>query len=107
MEMFLSVMTLSLIGVAVAALLFAAATRGSMPAPPTPDERLLRLPSHFFADDRATHARPVIPIEVLLLQIERHVRLEQAAAESFRARPTAETLQSATTSPLSGGQMLN
>jgi hypothetical protein len=37
---------------------------------------------------------------VLRLQIERHVRLEQAAAEAFRDYPTAETLQTLTTSPL-------
>ena len=98
--MFLSVMTLSLVAVAVAALLFAAATHNAVPPTPTVDERLLQLPSHFFADDRAPGARPVVPIEVLLLQIERHVRLEQAAAESFCEAPTAEALQTMTTSPL-------
>ena len=39
-------------------------------------------------------------MEVLRLQIERHVRLEQAAAEAFRDFPTAEALQTLTTSPL-------
>jgi hypothetical protein len=100
MEMFLSVMTLSLLGVVVAALLFAAATRGIPPPAPSPNERLLQLPSEFFADDRAPRTRPVVPVEVLLLQIERHIRLEQAAAESFRSAPTAEALQTMTTSPL-------
>ena len=40
-----------------------------------------------------------VPVEVLLLQIERHVRLEQAAAESFHLRPTPESLHVHTTSP--------
>ena len=40
-----------------------------------------------------------VPIEVLLLQIENHVRLEQAAAESFLAFPTQALLHSKTTSP--------
>ena len=40
-----------------------------------------------------------VPIEVLLLQIEDHVRLEQAAAESFLAFPTHAQLHSKTTSP--------
>jgi hypothetical protein len=37
---------------------------------------------------------------VLLLQIDRHVRLEQAAAESFLDAPTTASLHSRTTSPL-------
>jgi len=41
-----------------------------------------------------------VPIEVLLLQIENHVRLEQAAAESFVTFPTNAQLRSKTTSPL-------
>jgi hypothetical protein len=40
-----------------------------------------------------------VPIEVLLLQIENHVRLEQAAAESFLAFPTHDHLHSKTPSP--------
>lgn len=40
-----------------------------------------------------------VPIEVLLLQIENHVRLEQAAAESFLAFPSQALLHSKTTSP--------
>ena len=41
-----------------------------------------------------------IPIEALLLQIDNHVRLEQAAAESFLEYPTAALLHSRTISPL-------
>ncbi len=41
-----------------------------------------------------------VPIEALLLQIERHVQLEQAAAESFHFAPTVEALHSRTMSPL-------
>jgi hypothetical protein len=40
-----------------------------------------------------------VPIEVLLLQIENHVRMEQAAAESFLKSPTQTLLHSKTTSP--------
>jgi hypothetical protein len=40
-----------------------------------------------------------IPIEALLAQIEKHVRLEQAAAESFVEFPTPAMLHSKTTSP--------
>lgn len=88
---------LSLFGVAVSAALFAAATRH-----PAPDEAAVRpsvpvMAPRFFSDEAAL---PQIPIEVLLLEIERHVRLEQAAAESFLHSPTVESLNSRTMSRL-------
>lgn len=43
------------------------------------------------------------PLEALLLQLERDVRLEQAAAESFLHNPTPESLHHRTASPLSLG----
>lgn len=103
MEMFLSVMVTTALGVAVAAVLFKAATHGVSQSISVQDESLMHLPPRFFIDDRA-RSQPVLPInpsmEVLRLQIERHVRLEQAAAEAFRDAPTAEALQMLTTSPL-------
>jgi hypothetical protein len=88
MDMFLMVAAMSLLGVAVSAALFA-------------DERLATMPSSFFVDDRAPRSQTIsVPIEVLLLQIERHVRLEQAAAESFLDAPTVEALHTRTASPL-------
>ena len=90
---------LSLLGVAVSTVLFAAATRGTQPTPePKPVVRVAPAATQFFADTPASLDR--IPIEALLLQIERHVRLEQAAAESFHFAPTVESLHSRTMSPL-------
>lgn len=58
-------------------------------------------PPAFFAEEAPEfEAAPRIPLEVLVSQIQRHVRLEQAAAESFLHVPTAESLHSRTTSPL-------
>jgi hypothetical protein len=60
-------------------------------------------PTRFFTDSVAKSvAMPSrqVPIDVLLLQIENHVRLEQAAAESFLAFPTHDHLHSKTPSPL-------
>jgi hypothetical protein len=59
----------------------------------------------FFADDplvaTAVGRRlAVVPPEALLLHIERHIRLEQAAAENFLASPTLQSLHSPTMSPL-------
>jgi hypothetical protein len=104
MEMFLMAACMSLFGLAVSALAFGAASSGTDRAARQPEERIpAALPSHFFADEqleRVAAAGTQIPIEVLLLQIERHVRLEQAAAESFLQVPTAASLHSRTASPL-------
>ena len=101
MEMFLMVATVSLLGMVVSVGLFAAATRDRGNASAMPDEQPLPLaPPRFFLADRAPIASPRVPIEVLLLQIEQHVRLEQAAAESFLDSPTIKSLNLRTTSPL-------
>jgi hypothetical protein len=108
MVMFLMVLCLSMFGLAVTCLAFAAAT-GGIPsgvenrAEAEPERKLaLALPRpRFFTDDLAVPvAESRVPLEVLLAQIERHVRLEQAAAESFLVCPTPESLHSRTMSPL-------
>jgi hypothetical protein len=48
----------------------------------------------FFGAVEARRTASRLPIELLLSQIESHVRLEQAAAESFLCGPTLETLHS-------------
>ncbi len=100
MTLFLILAALSLVSLAVTTVLFAALLSSDRPPEAPTDERLARLPSHFFADDRTPNQRSAVPLDVLLLQIERHVRLEHAAAESFQHAPTIEALHTATTSPL-------
>jgi hypothetical protein len=114
MEMFLMAICLTFFGVAVSAMAFGAATsdvreqEASATLDSKLDEALASMPERFFARDTAPTASvpgpvttvPRVPIEVLLAQIERHVRLEHAAAESFLYDPTAESLHSRTTSPL-------
>ncbi len=70
------------------------------PAPAQADLRPVtaQLPSRFFAE-KPIPEQPRVPIEALLLQIENHIRLEQAAAESFLESPTAALLHSKTISP--------
>jgi hypothetical protein len=111
MEMFLILAGLSLIGIAVSAVLFSSAIEQGeqrerdriVVAPP------LAAPQFFAADEalaaRAMAAQQTPPgsavhIDALLLQIARHVQLEQAAAESFLHAPTPETLHSRTESTL-------
>jgi len=105
MEMFLMGLCVSVFGLAVAAVAFGAATRAEAPAPvvqpaiAAPKEA----PARFFSDGvvpAVPAVRPQIPIEVLLQQIENHVRLEQAVAESFLEFPTHAVLHSKTTSAL-------
>lgn len=107
MEMFLMAAVMSLVGVAVCAALFAAATREErVEASQQPAEQLALAPQRFFASapDAQPAAPPaeaeLVPVEALMLQIEQHIRLEQAAAESFLHTPTGQSLHSRTTSPL-------
>jgi len=107
MEMILMSGCVTLFTLAVACLAFGAATRQEREQPPaTPQPKVQ--PSvrpatpRFFAPNVSVRVstRPQVPIEALLLQIENHVRLEQAAAESFLEYPTTALLHSKTASPL-------
>jgi hypothetical protein len=108
MEMLLMGACLSVFGLAVCCLAFGAATRDSgngAAAAPAVEKEVIQAaarPTHFFVSPPAlpVAARTNIPIEALLLQIENHVRLEQAAAESFLASPNASLLHSRTMSTL-------
>ena len=107
MEMFLMAAVMSLLAVAVSAVLFAAATRDDRPSATSPAKRVTVEPQRFFASAAsaapAAEARPeaeLVPVEALLLRIEQHIRLEQAAAESFLHTPSGQSLHSRTTSRL-------
>ena len=97
MEMLLMGAVLSMFGLAVTCLAFGAATRNT-PAEPAKERPAIKpaVPApRFFVDPSRQ-----VPIEALLLQIENHVRLEQAAAEGFLQAPNAAHLHSRTSSPL-------
>ncbi len=99
MEMLLMAIAMTLMGIVVSGVLFAAATNEDSPAEGAA-EALQPASSEFFAEGRPRLASPPVSVEVLLLQIEGHVRMEQAAAESFHASPTVEALHTPTLSPL-------
>jgi hypothetical protein len=99
MEMFLMALTLSVLGLAVTAMAFGAATRPERTqAAPAPQPHVAKPQARLFVEPGIPIARPRVPIEALLLEIENHVRLEQAAAESFVEFPTAALLHSKTSS---------
>ncbi len=102
MEMFLMGLCLSLLGVAVSALTFGVATRGQRAADAQTAGRKIAIPApqFFVADETKPAAAARVPAEILLAQLEQHVRLEQAAAESFLHLPTNESLHLRTKSPL-------
>jgi hypothetical protein len=101
MVMFATILIMSLLAVALCAAAFAAATRGEAQPEAQPERRLVLEPPHFFASPAAKPGEAqMVPVEVLLSQIERHVRLEQAAAEAYLDVPTRDALHSRTTSPL-------
>ncbi len=101
MEMFLMLSAMTVLAIAVTCILFAASMRTESENAEVRAETTIALaPPRFFVQDSARAAMPAVPIEALLLQIERHVRLEQAAAESFLDAPTPKSLHSRTTSPL-------
>jgi hypothetical protein len=97
MEMLLMGAVLSMFGLAVTCLAFGAATRGEQPREKPAVKPALPAP-RFFVEPLTPQTR--VPIEALLLQIENHVRLEQAAAECFLEAPDAARLHSRTTSSL-------
>jgi hypothetical protein len=100
MEMLLMGAVLSMFGLAVACLAFGAATREEAVAQPEPVKAAVA-DAKFFVDAPAVPAPAYrVPIEALLLQIENHVRLEQAAAESFLQSPNPNLLHSRTISTL-------
>jgi hypothetical protein len=100
MVMFATILIMSLLAVAVCAVAFGAATRGEVRSAAQPEPRLVLEPPRFFATPAAkAAARPAVPVEVLLSQIERHVRLEQAAAEAYLELPTRDTLHTRTPAP--------
>jgi len=104
MDMLLMGLCLGVAGVVFVALAFGAAMRSESWNSAVPELPLVKAaaPARFFSN-RVPIAPAVpplqVPIEVLLLQIENHVRMEQAAAESFLASPTQTLLHSKTTSP--------
>ena len=90
------IVCMSVLALAMAAVAFGAATRPERSEPRISAQPQAKPAARFFVESMA---QPRVPIEALLAQIENHVRLEQAAAESFVEYPTSALLHSKTSSP--------
>ena len=92
---------MSIFGFGIACAAFGSAVKPRALAEPKPEPLKAPAPARFFTSEitGTTVLLPRVPIEALLLQIENHVRLEQAAAESFLALPSSAQLHSRTVSP--------
>jgi hypothetical protein len=103
--MFFVALFFSLFGLAILSIPFWLAIFGESEAQPARAGRepaAAPAPSRFFDNHVLVPlvAHRAVPIEALLLQIDSHVRLEQAAAESFLETPNPSLLHSRTMSPL-------
>ena len=104
MEMLLIILAASVPVFALCCLMFAGSGPRNLnekPAAEFQPERSATVPApRFFAGEPVNRLTDTqFPLETLLSQIERHVRLEQAAAETFLDVPTRDALHSRTTSP--------
>ena len=106
MEMLLMGICVAVFGMAIACAAFGAAVRPERLAEKAAEVKAEPVKAaaapRFFINEVSLptpNGRTSVPIEALLLQLERHVRLEQAAAESFLAQPTSALLHSKTVSP--------
>ena len=96
MAMFLTILFTGLLVVAFNVIVMAGLKNEEKKRPDVrPGAKLGLEPSAFFDRSGARSSQPAqVPIELLVSQIERHVRQEQAAAESFLSGPTPESLRS-------------
>lgn len=104
MAMVLTLFGISLVLTVVTAVLLASLARPEDAAVQPRVEAPRRVAAPRFFERSVEVPDPVtlnrVPLEVLLLQINQHVRLEQAAAELFNQYPTVESLHRRTASPL-------
>lgn len=104
MEMLLMGICFSVFAMGIAAAAFGAAVRPKEAPKAAPEMKAepAITAERFFVSQVSVPTptgRVTVPVEALMAQLERHVRLEQAAAASFLAEPTSALLHSKTASP--------
>ena len=88
------------LGIAIAAFGLASSDEGEE-GPPEQPHRVSLQPGDLLPNDPPSLIPTSrLPSDLLMLQLERHIRLELAAAEGFLDSPTTEMLHAPTSSPL-------
>lgn len=104
MAMVIALFSVSMVLTVITAILLSTALRTADSSPPVRENPHPTGTPRFFAKDIPVTMHAVrasrVPVEVLLLEIERHVRLEREVAESFHLSPTPQTLHVQAASPL-------
>jgi hypothetical protein len=96
MAMVLGLFGISLVLTVVTAILLSQISRAAETSPPVRENPHTGTTPRFFQSDMPLSvpglpASPV-PVEALILEIEQHVRMERAIAESFHLSPTPQSL---------------
>ena len=101
MQAILMGFSICFLGVMVTTLLFAIAMRSDDEEPESQNQVKHPLASEQFFSDEVVAAEPLAEsaLEVTLLQLENHVRMEQEAAKLFLQGPSAESLHAPSESP--------
>jgi hypothetical protein len=103
MAIVITLLAVSLVLTVITAILLSALLTADSSAPGRETSQSDRPPRFFATDIPLSVPRPSassVPIELLVLEIERHVRQEQEVAKSFHLSPTAETLHVHAAPPL-------
>ena len=102
MEPILISFSIVVVGVMGAVLLFSVAMRDrGEQAPPQPGERFHSPEGEFFLTEASNpEGGGALASETILLQLERHFRLEEAAAAGFLDNPNVQALHAPSFSPL-------
>lgn len=104
MAMVIALFAASMVLTVITAILLSAAVRTADSSPLVRENPHPNGAPRFFAKDIPASVHAVrasrVPVEVLVLEIERHVRLEREVAESFHLSPTPQTLHVQAASPL-------
>ena len=104
MTMVVALLSVSIVLTVITAILLSTAMRTADSSPLVRENPHPAGAPRFFAKDIPVSVHAVsasrVPVEVLVLEIERHVRLEREAAESFHLSPTPQTLHVPAASPL-------
>jgi hypothetical protein len=94
MMMFLTLLFIGFLAVAaLSGIVYGTSPRNAEHPEVRPEAAVSLGPSQFFAGDlTARPEQPRLPLDAVIAQIERHVRLEQASAESYLEIPARERL---------------